>query len=55
MRWEIKCVGQGELGKGGGKIRSEEIRRVVGRKKECFFISRSKSENDLEECRRMKW
>ena len=39
----------------GSEWWSEEIRRVVGRKKECFLIGRrAKSEEDLEEYVRMK-
>ena len=34
---------------------NEEIRRVVGRKKECFLIwRRTRSEEDLDEYKRMK-
>ena len=37
------------------ELLSEEIRRIVGRKKECFLIWRStRSEEDLDEYKRMK-
>ena len=39
----------------GSEWWSEEIRRVVGRKKECFLIwRRTRSEEDLDEYRKMK-
>ena len=39
----------------GSEWWSEEIRRVVGRKKECFLIwRRTRNEEDLDEYRRMK-
>ena len=39
----------------GGELLSEEIRRVVGRKKEFFLKRRrTRSEENLEEYRRMK-
>ena len=59
-RWEAKCVGQGNLGKGrrekegvNGGVR--KIWRVVGRKNEYFLMRRRPmSEEDLDEYRRMK-
>ena len=38
----------------GSEWWSEEIRRVVGRKKNCFLIWNTWSEEDLDEYRRMK-
>ena len=39
----------------GSERWNEEIRRVVGRKKECFLIwKRTRSEEDLHEYKRMK-
>ena len=39
----------------GSELWSEEIRRIVGRKRECFLIwRRTMSEEDLNEYRRMK-
>ena len=47
-------IGEGKRRK-GSEWWSEEIRRIVGRKKECFLIwRRTRSEEDLDEYKRMK-
>ena len=47
-------LGEGKRRK-GSEWWSEEIRRVFGRKKECFLIwRRTRNEEDLDEYRRMK-
>ena len=51
---DTRKIREGKRRKGSERW-SEKIRRVVGRKKECFLISRkTRSEGDLDEYRKMK-
>ena len=59
MKEEEEVCGTRKIREGkrrkGSERWSEEIRRVVGRKNECFLISRkTRSEGDLDEYRKMK-
>ena len=50
-----EVCGTKEIKEGKRRRGSEEIRRVFGRKKECYLIGRrTRSEEDLDEYRRMK-
>ena len=50
-----EVCGTRKIREGKRRKGSEEIRRVVGRKKECFLKwRRSRSEEDLDEYKRMK-